>query len=126
MNTTIEDLEARRTELVDEKAAITQELAKLKPLIETTPPYLRGSAEYRDLLDRRSELTSDQADMEAELQEVNAKIRKARAAAGSPAFHLGHVVSMVAARIAAGDSRPVADLADEAKRDLEEIKLAIQ
>ena len=118
------DLEARKTELLDEKAANVQRLAEINAKLKNTAPRDRGTRENVALLNERSEIVGDNADLDMELREINQKLKAANTQT-SGGIGLGYVVTLVAARIASGDCRPVHELAIEAALLLEEIKAAL-
>ena len=116
----LKELTARRVELLDEKAANTQRLAELNAILKSTHPRDRGSVDNIRQLDERAEIISDNADIDAELQKVNAEIRAA-SGCDNPR-DMGYIVTMVAAYIASGSTLKTAELVAAAKVELDAIR----
>lgn len=120
---TLESLTKHRLELLDEKAGNMQRLAELNSDLKQYP----GSAKDPRLIKERAEVVADNADIDAEIQQINAKIKAMNK--GSDEFNsrkeLDHLVTLTAAYIASGAGQSIAEIIGYAKADLAAIRNAV-
>ncbi len=120
---TLESLTKQRLELLDEKAGNMQRLAELNSDLKQYP----GSAKDPRLVKERAEVVSDNADIDAEIQQINAKIKALNG--GDQSFtvrkEFDHLVTLTAAYIASGAKQSITEIVALAKADLAAIRKAL-
>lgn len=120
------ELEAKKTELIDEKSENIQKLSEINAVLKTVHPRDRGTPANNEMLKERSELVQDNAEIDVELRRISQELRELNGSKDGGRSDMNHIVQLVCARIASGNADPVEMLTAEAMDDIERIKAAVR
>ena len=113
----IKELSEERLEIIEEKNALTEELMQIKVKMTAVGPSPQGKKLLMDLQTRRSELVKEIDELNADIAEINTELKTLQGAGKT--WDTRSVITMVAAYIAAGDTRPADEMARHAMQELE-------
>jgi chromosome segregation ATPase len=120
----IKELSEERLEIIEEKNALTEQLLQVKAELTTVKPGPQGKRLLMDLHTRRSELVKEIDELNADIAEINTELKTLQG--GNATWDLRNVLTLVAAYIAAGSSKPADELTREAITELELITRTIE
>jgi len=111
----LKELAEERLEIIEDKNKITEELRSLNTRINHADI---PKSELPGLYVRRAELVKESDELSADLAEINAEIKEL-SGSGKATWDLRNVLTLVAAYIAAGDTRPADEMTRHAIEELE-------
>lgn len=111
----LKELTEERLELIEEKNRVTEELRALNTRINHADIPRN---ELPDLYARRAELVKESDELSADIADVNAEIKEL-SGSGKATWDMRNVLTLVAAYIAAGDTRPADVMTRQAIEELE-------
>lgn len=111
----IKELSEERLEIIEDKNRITEELRALNTRINHADI---PRDELPGLYARRAELVKESDELSADLAEINAEIKEL-SGSGKATWDMRNVLTLVAAYIAAGDTRPADEMTRHAIEELE-------
>ena len=114
---TLDELNKLRDDLVDEKAGNVQRLAEINSDLKQS--HIKSDRKLiEELHEERSEIVSDEAQINTEIQSLNTAIKKANRAMDKSSAIVPLVVQLVCADIAAGNTCSTRELTASALNDL--------
>lgn len=113
----IKELAEERLEVIEEKNALTEELMQIKAKITAVGPSPQGKKILTDFQTRRAELVEEINELNADIAEINHETKTLQGVGKT--WDTRSVITMVAAYIAAGDTRPADEMARHAMQELE-------
>ena len=121
-NARIKELNEERLEIIEEKNQLTEELMKVKAEVLT-----EGISAYRrlQLQTSRAGLVKEIDELNADIADINTEL-KTLSGGGKAGWDLRNVLTLVAAYIAAGDTRPADEMTRSAIAELEIITRTVQ
>lgn len=115
----IKELTEERLELIEEKNKVTEELRALNTRINHSDiPEPERRIILNSLYARRAELVKESDELSADIADVNAEIKEL-SGSGKATWDMRNVLTIVAAYIAAGDTRPADEMTRHAIEELE-------
>jgi len=111
----LKELAEERLEIIEEKNRITEELRALNTRINHADI---PKSELPGLYTRRAELVKESDELSADLAEINSEIKEL-SGSGKATWDMRNVLTLVAAYIAAGDTRPADEMTRHAMEELE-------
>lgn len=119
-NARIKELNEERLEIIEEKNQLTEELMRVKARIAKVGSHPTPGDHVR-----RAELVKEIDELNADIADINTEL-KTLSGGGKAGWDLRNVLTLVAAYIAAGDTRPADEMTRHAIAELEIITRTVQ
>ena len=127
--TQLDDLEAQKGDLINEKQSRAVRIAEINAALKTRQPkpvFIELIEERAQLVAANAAADSEIRDLNEELKVINRAVQKGCEKKDKPLASLGLVVALVAGYRAAGDTRSTQTLAGQAIAEMAELRSILE